>query len=203
MDPRTPFYSQIKLKNTSDCNICNLVLGKFPWVDPWTPLPLETERSEVPPRCSARISRTNAQVLDFSMLASMLVILYAAYFQEQGLVLSAVAHIPHHTAATPTLSGEVHQQIPSILGLGGTHAYCDIWLLLTLVVRSVDGHELHLMRPSHGTVDAGGSPGCQSIFHCRGSPMLSLLHISHRALKPNVYAAPSPAHGSVVRWVFP
>ena len=72
-----------------------------------------------------------------------------------------------HTAATPTLSGEVHQQIPSILGLAGTHAYCDIWLLLTLVVGSVDELELHLMRPSPGTLDAGGSPGCQSIFHCR------------------------------------
>ena len=33
--------------------------------------------------------------------------------------------------------------------------------------RSVDGRELHLMRPSHGTVDVGGSPGCQSICHCR------------------------------------
>ena len=99
-----------------------------------------------------------------------------------------------HTAATPTLSGEVHQQIPSILGHAGTHAYCDIWLLLTLVVGSVDERALHLMRPSPGTVDSGGSPECQSIFHCRGSPMLSLLHMLHRALKLNVYAAPSPAH---------
>ena len=109
-------------------------------------------------------------------------------------MLSAVAQIPHHTAATLNLSGEVHQQFPSILGLAGTHAYCDIWLLLTLVVGSVDERALHLMRPSPGTVDAGGSPGCQSIFHCRGSPMLSRLHMSHRALKLNVYAAPSPAH---------
>ena len=82
-------------------------------------------------------------------------------------MLSAVAQTPHHTAATPTLSGEVHQQIPSIIGLGGPHAYCDIWLLVTLVVGSVDGRELHLMRRSHGTVDVGGSPGCQSIFHCK------------------------------------
>ena len=99
-----------------------------------------------------------------------------------------------HTVATPTLSGEVHQQIPSILGLAGTHAYCDIWLLLTLVVGSVDERALHLMRPSPGTVDAGGSPGYQSIFRCRGSPMLSLLHMSHCVLKLNVYAAHSPAH---------
>ena len=60
--------------------------------------------------------------------------LIIAAFQEQGLVLSAVAQIPHHTAANPTLSEEVHQQIPSILGLTGTHAYCDILLLLVLVV---------------------------------------------------------------------
>ena len=89
-----------------------------------------------------------------------------------------------HKAATPTLSEEVHQQIPSILGLEGIQAYCDIWLLLTLVVGSVDERDLHLMRP------------CQSIFHCRGSPMLSLLHMSHRPLKLNVYAAPLPAHGA-------
>ena len=38
--PPDPLYSQIKRKNNSDCNICNLVLGKFPWVDPRTPLPL-------------------------------------------------------------------------------------------------------------------------------------------------------------------
>ena len=35
--PPDPLYSQIKLKNNSDCNICNLVLGKFPWVDPRRP----------------------------------------------------------------------------------------------------------------------------------------------------------------------
>ena len=109
-----------------------------------------------------------------------------------------MAQIPQHTVATPTLSGDIHQHIPSILGLTGVHAYCDIWLLLTLVVGSVDERELHLMRPSPGTVDAGVSPGCQSIFHCRGSPMLSLslLHMSHPTLKLNVYAAPSPAHGT-------
>ena len=121
---------------------------------------------------------------------------YAADYQEQGLVMSAVAHIPHHTAATPSLSGEVHQQIPSILGLAGIHAYCDIWVLLTLVVGSVDELELQLMRLSPGTVDAGGSPGCQSIFHCRGAPMVSLMHMSHRALKLNEYRASSHAHGT-------
>ena len=35
-----------------------------------------------------------------------------------------------------------------------------------------------------------------SVFHCRWSPMISLLHVSHRALKLNVNAAPSPAHGT-------
>ena len=49
---------------------------------------------------------------------------------------------------------------------------------------------------SPGTVDAGGSPGFQSIFHCRRSPILSLLHMSHRAVKLNVYAAPSPVNGT-------
>ncbi len=66
----------------------------------------------------------------------------------------------------------------------------DIWLFLTLTVGYVDERELHLMRPSPGTVDTGGSPGCQSIFYCRWSPMRSLLHMSHPALKLNVYAAP-------------
>ena len=107
--------------------------------------------------------------------------LFAAHFQEQGLVLSAVAQIPHHTVATPphpTLTGELHQQIPSMFGLAGVHAYCDIWLLLRLVVGSVNELELYLMRPSAGTVDkpTGGSSSCLSIFHCRGSPMLSILH---------------------------
>ena len=53
-------------------------------------------------------------------------------------MLSAVAQIPHHATAAPTLSGEVHQQIPSILGPAGVHAYCDIRLLVTLVVGSVN-----------------------------------------------------------------
>ena len=60
----------------------------------------------------------------------------------------------------------------------------------------MDERQLHLMRPSPGTVDAGGSSECQSIFHCRGLPMLSLLYMSHRTLKLNVFAAPSPAHGT-------
>ena len=53
-------------------------------------------------------------------------------------------------------------------------------------------------RSSPGAVDAGRSPGCQSIFNCRELPlwpMVSVLHI-HRALKLNVYAAPLPAHGT-------
>ena len=51
------------------------------------PLPLGTERSEVLPRCSARISRTNAQVLDFSMLAGMPASSRAAVF------VSFVVHV--------------------------------------------------------------------------------------------------------------
>ena len=90
------------------------------------------------------------------------------------------------------------QQTPSILGLAGTHVHCDNWLLLTLVVWFVDACEVHMTRPSPRTVDAGGSPGCQSVFHCRVSPM----HMPHRALKLNVYAATSAATDRVVRLVF-
>ena len=48
------------------------------------------------------------------------------------------------------------------------------------VIGYVDERELHFTISSPGTVEARGSPGgCQSIFYCRGSPMLTL----------NVYAA--------------
>ena len=54
--------------------------------------------------------------------------LLAAYFQ--GLGLYAVAQSPHHTAATPALSDEVFQQIPSILGLTSTPANL-LWYFAT------------------------------------------------------------------------
>ena len=86
-----------------------------------------------------------------------------------------------HIAATPTLSDAVHQQIPSIIGLAGTHEDCGTLLLLMLVVALVDEHETCLMRHSHRTADAEGSPGCQSSFHCVVPPMISLLRMPHRA----------------------
>ena len=90
-------------------------------------------------------------------------------FSSKMLVLSAVAQTPHHTAASPLCRKKtIHQQIPSILsilGLAGIHAYCDVWLLLALVVGYVDERELHMMRTSPGTVDAIGSTRCQSILH--------------------------------------
>ena len=80
---------------------------------------------------------------------------------------------PSSHSCHPHFVGRSPSAVSFLLGLAGTHAYCDIWLLLTLVVGSVDERELHLTRPSPGTVDAGGSPGCQSIFRCRGSRSLS------------------------------
>ena len=77
------------------------------------------------------------------------------------------------SGTTPTLSDEVHQQIPSILGLADTHEYCGTLLLLMLVVALVD--ETCSMRPSHRTVDAEGSSDCQSSLHYVVPPMLSLL----------------------------
>ena len=74
-------------------------------------------------------------------------------------MLSAVAKKPSSHCCHPTLSEEVHQQIPSIIGLAGSPPY--YYILLVGYER-----ELHLMRPSPGTVVAGGSPGCWSIFHC-------------------------------------
>ena len=109
-------------------------------------------------------------------------------FWEQVLGLSVAAQTPCHIAATPTMSDEVHQQIPPILGLAGTHEDCDTLLLLMLVVALVDEHDTCSLRPSHSTADAEGSPGCQSSFHCIVPPMLSLLHMSHRAWKLNAYA---------------
>ena len=38
---------------------------------------------------------------------------------SKGIVLSAVAKKPHHTAATPTMSEEVHHKMPSLLVLAG------------------------------------------------------------------------------------
>ena len=86
------------------------------------------------------------------------------------------------------MSDEVHQQIPSIIGLAGTH---EDWYIAAPHVGGiafVDEHETCSMRPSHRTDDANWSPGCQSSFYCIVPPMLSLLHMSHRAWKPNAYA---------------
>ena len=51
--------------------------------------------------------------------------------------MSEVAKTPCHTPTIPSLSDEVHLQIPSILGFADTHAGCGTLLLLMLVVRSV------------------------------------------------------------------
>ena len=76
------------------------------------------------------------------------------------------AQTPCHIVASPTLSDEVHQQLPSLLGLAVAHEYSGTLLLLMLVVALVDEHETCSMRPSHRTADAEGSPGCQSSFQC-------------------------------------
>ena len=52
----------------------------------------------------------------------------------------------------------------------------------------MDEHETCSMLPSHRTANAEGSPGCQSSYHCIVPPMLSLLHMPHRAWKLNAYA---------------
>ena len=87
-------------------------------------------------------------------------------FSGAGACAWVSAKTTHHTPATATQSEEVHQEIPSILGLAGSPAYYDILLLLVIVVGSVDERELHLLRSSLGTVDVGWSPGCQSMFRC-------------------------------------
>ena len=72
------------------------------------------------------------------------------------------------------------------------HGDCGTLLLLMLVVALVDEHETCSKRPSHRTAVAEGSPGCQSSFHCIVLPMLSLLHMSHRAWKLNAFAVLLP-----------
>ena len=85
----------------------------------------------------------------------------------------------------PTLSHEVHQQIPSLIGLAVTHEYCGALFIMMLVVALMDEHDTCSMRPSHRTADAERSPGRQSSYHCIVPSMLSLLHMSHRDWKLN------------------
>ena len=120
--------------------------------------------------------------------------------QEQETVIFELGQSPLPTPAIPSLWDEFLQLILFTLELEGCGTLLlwqhRLWYFAAAEVGGNDcGFTWDVLKPPfHRNVYVRGNPVCQSTFHCRLVPELSLLHLSHHVWELNQNGTPLPTH---------